>query len=240
MQKSPVVLLPALLCNAGLFIHQVKYLEDRTEFFIPDMSLDTDIQTTAKRILDQAPPQFALGGISMGGYVAFEILRQAPERVLTLALLDTTPLPDTETTRQKRLEMIEVAQTEGIGAIIEGALLNIVAPQHKDNPLIREVLTHMAHETGIQGYINEQRVIMSRPDSRSLLANIKCPTMVCVGQQDKTSTPEIMQEMANAIPGAIYTEIANSGHLSPIEAPMAITGAFDYWLFRGKHRPTTG
>lgn len=235
MAKVPLVLLPALLCNAGLFIHQIKALEETADIFVPDLGLDTDIGATAARILSQAPRRFVLGGISMGGYTAFEILRRAPERIAGLILMDTNTAPDSQAAKQKRLEMIETAETGGIDAVIDAALLNIISPAHRDNDIIRHILVHMARSTGVRKYANEQKVIMSRPDSADTLKNIKCPALVLGGAQDALSPPDAMEKIAAAMPNAVHAVIAHSGHLPPVENPAAVTAAFRAFLRQTAH-----
>lgn len=232
--KTPVVLLPALLCNAGLFIHQIKALENEADFFVPDLGSDTTVAATARRILNQIKGDFVLGGISMGGYVAFEILRQAPERVKGLILMDTNAHADPEPARQKRTEMIETAQTGGIESVIEPSLFSVIAPQHRGNDLIRHVLEHMARATGVEKYVNEQRVISTRPDSTELLEKIACPTLVLGGENDVLSPPESMDAITARIPTAIHAVIKDSGHLPPLENPAATTAALRVFLNRAR------
>lgn len=228
--KLPVVLLPALLCNAGLFIHQIKKFEDKVDFFVPDLGTDTTVGDTARRILKQAPKHFVLGGISMGGYVAFEILRQAPNRVMGLILMDTNEHQDPEIARNKRSKMIETAQKKGVEAVIESALLNIIAKKHRNNDVIRHVLTHMAKTTGVEKYVNEQKIIMSRPDSSDLLKNISCPVLVMGGEEDALSSPDDLDKMTAQIPTAIHAIIADSGHLPPLENPAAVNAAWNIFF----------
>ncbi len=228
--KLPVVLLPALLCNAGLFIHQIKKFEDKVDFFVPDLGTDTTVGDTARRILKQAPKHFVLGGISMGGYVAFEILRQAPNRVMGLILMDTNAHQDPEIARNKRSKMIETAQKKGVEAVIESALLNIIAKKHRNNDVIRHVLTHMAKTTGVEKYVNEQKIIMSRPDSSDLLKNISCPVLVMGGEEDALSSPDDLDKMTAQIPTAIHAIIADSGHLPPLENPAAVNAAWNIFF----------
>lgn len=228
--KKPVVLLPALLCNAGLFIHQIKALENEADFFVPDLGSDTHVTDTARRILSQIRGEFILAGISMGGYVAFEILRQAPQRVAGLILMDTNAHADPEPARKKRQEMIKTAQTQGIEAVIQSALLDIISPLHRNNDIIRHVLEYMAKTTGVHKYINEQKTIMSRPDSTDLLKKIPCPALVMGGAQDSLSPPESLDQMTAQIPTAVHAVIADSGHLPPLENPSAVTAAWRVFL----------
>lgn len=240
MKKTPVVLLPALMCNAGLFLHQIQAMKEEADFFVPDLTLDTDIRRAAQRVLREAPDSFALAGVSMGGYVAFEIMRQAPERVMKLALIDTSALPDTEGARRKRMNMIETARETGMKNIIRCVLPNLVAPQHLDDDMICRVLIYMADKVGIQGYINQQKIIMSRPDSFPLLPKIACPTVVFGGYQDKLTPPDLMKKIADAIPNAVHAVIADSGHMSPLENPTAVTAVMRAWLFGNRSETSAG
>ena len=219
-----LVLLPALLCNEGLFSPQIAALKDRTNIVVPDLSRDTTIAAAAQRILSEIPAEkFCLCGISMGGYVAFELMRQAPERIEALCLTDTNPFGETEQSSKNRAVMIARAQTDGLESIVESSQFSVLAPENRDKPLIKELLPKMVFETGLHGYVNEQKTIMSRPDSRDLLKKIACPTLVAGGELDKLSTPAIMDDMARQIPNAERIVIKNSGHFPPLENPDAMT-----------------
>ncbi len=219
-----LVLLPALLCNEGLFSPQIAALKDRTNIVVPDLSRDTTIAAAAQRILSEIPAEkFCLCGISMGGYVAFELMRQAPERIEALCLTDTNPFGETEQSSKNRAVMIARAQTDGLESIVESSQFSVLAPENRDKPLIKELLPKMVFETGLHGYVNEQKTIMSRPDSRDLLEKIACPTLVAGGELDKLSTPAIMDDMARQIPNAERIVIKNSGHFPPLENPDAMT-----------------
>lgn len=228
--KPPVVLLPALLCNAGLFIHQIKTLEEDFDFIVPDLGLEKEISSCAKRILTQLPSSFVLGGISMGGYVAFEILRQAPERVKGLILMDTNASEDTQEKKKKRLEMIELAKTNGIEPLIKPSLIDILAPCHQQNEMINHILVHMARATGVEKYINEQHLIMSRKSAFSLLDKMTCPTLVLTGDQDALSPIEEMEKLAKKIPYSLFAIIENAGHLPCLEKPSAINGVLKTFI----------
>ena len=223
--KTPVVLLPALLCNAELFAHQIKALEKTCAFFVPESGTDADVGDAARRILDQAPDRFILGGISMGGYISFEILRRAPERVAGLILMDTNARSDPPASREKRLIMMETAKKEGIESVISPALLEIVRPENRSDALTH-ILIRMALAMGVEKYVNEQTLIMNRPDSTALLPEISCPVLVMGGKDDLLSPPDAMDEIASAIPDSVRVTIENSGHLPPVESPAAVTAAW--------------
>lgn len=223
--KTPVVFLPALLCNAGLFIHQIKTMESECDFYVPDLGLDENVSDAAARVLKRAPERFVLGGISMGGYVALEIMRQAPERVRGLILADTNAHADPEAAREKRLEAIETAREKGIEPLIKPTLLDIIAPEHRSNDVTRHILERMAELTGVDKYVNEQKTIMSRPDSTASIGKIDCPVLVVGGEKDALSPPDALDAMTRLIPRAAHVVIRNAAHLPPLENPAAFTAA---------------
>lgn len=223
--KTPVVFLPALLCNAGLFIHQIKTMESECDFYVPDLGLDENVSDAAARVLKRAPDRFVLGGISMGGYVALEIMRQAPERVRGLILADTNAHADPEAAREKRLKAIETAREKGIEPLIKPTLLDIIAPEHRSNDVTRHILERMAELTGVDKYVNEQKTIMSRPDSTASIGKIDCPVLVVGGEKDALSPPDALDAMTRLIPRAAHVVIRNAAHLPPLENPAAFTAA---------------
>ena len=223
--KTPVVFLPALLCNAGLFIHQIKTMESECDFYVPDLGLDENVSDAAARVLKRAPERFVLGGISMGGYVALEIMRQAPERVRGLILADTNAHADPEAAREKRLKAIETAREKGIEPLIKPTLLDIIAPEHRSNDVTRHILERMAELTGVDKYVNEQKTIMSRPDSAASIGKIDCPVLVVGGEKDALSPPDALDAMTRLIPRAAHVVIRNAAHLPPLENPAAFTAA---------------
>lgn len=229
MQSSrPVVLIPGLFCTARLYAEQIPALWKFGPVTVADHTRHNSMSEIARSVLEQAPPRFALVGLSMGGYVALEIMRQAPERIIKLALLDTTARPDAPEQTKVRSEQIEIAGKGGLGKIVHAAL-PMLLHRHDDQQL-RDTMTRMAEETGSAAFIGQQQAIMSRSDSRPLLASIKCPTLVLVGAQDKLIPPDRSQELAAGIAGARYLEVAHCGHLSTLEQPFATTQALVEWM----------
>jgi len=184
----------------------------------------------ARRILAMAPPRFALAGLSMGGYIAFEIMRQAPERVAKLALLDTGARADVPEMTERRHALMAVAEGGRYAEIPDLAFPLYVHPDRRDDEALKRIVRAMAMETGLEGYLRQQRAIMSRPDSRPGLAAIKCPTLVLVGEGDEATPPELAREMAAGIAGSRLVIIPNSGHLSTLEQPQAVTAALVEWM----------
>ena len=229
-ESLPIVLIPGLLCSARMYQGQIPALWRRGPVMVADHTRDDSMADIAARILDAAPPRFALAGLSMGGYIAFELLRQAPARVARLALLDTQARPDTLEQSERRRSQIALA---GEGRLLEVAdqqfPLMVSSRRHADADLM--ALNHqMAADVGPEAFARQQTAIIGRIDSRPDLAAIACPTLVLVGQHDVLTPPDRAQEMATAIRGARLVVIQDSGHLSTAEQPEAVAAALEGWL----------
>jgi pimeloyl-ACP methyl ester carboxylesterase len=224
-EPIPSVLIPGLLCSARLYADQIPHLWRLGPVTIADHTRDDSMSAMAARILASAPPRFALIGLSMGGYLAFEILRQAPGRVAKLALLDTSPLPDAPEQSAARRAQIALARSGRLGEVFDAAFPRLVHPDHRADPRVHEVLRRMAGEVGIDGFVNQQSANITRPDSRPGLGAIRCPALVLVGDRDELTPPERAAEMARGIAGARLVEVPGSGHCSPVEQPEFVTRA---------------
>jgi pimeloyl-ACP methyl ester carboxylesterase len=226
---SDLLLLPGLLCDARLWRDVIAGLPVRSH--VADLTQDDSMPAMAQKALAAAPPRFALAGLSMGGYVALEIMRQAPERVTHLALLDTSARADDEARRETRRKGIEmVGQGRFIG-VSRGLLASLLAPHHLGTPLAQEVQA-MSERVGPEAYVRQQTAILNRIDSRPLLPAITQPTLVGVGEADKLTPPELAEEMAEAIPGAELVRFPDSAHLPTMENPGAVVSAMQAWLGR--------
>jgi len=229
MQSSqPIVLVPGLFCTARLYAEQIPALWRFGPVTVADHTRNNKMSDIARSVLDSAPPSFALVGLSMGGYVALEIMRQAPERVIKLALLDTTARPDAPEQTKVRIEQIDIAAKGGLGKLVHAALPMLL--HRHDDAELRNAMMRMAEETGAAAFIRQQQAIIGRADSRPLLASIRCPTLVMVGAQDKLIPPDRSQEIAAGVAGARYVEVPHCGHLSTLEQPMATTQALVEWM----------
>jgi len=226
----PVVLIPGLTCSARLYAEQIPALWRCGPVTVADHTRDDSMAAIAQRILGTAPPRFALAGLSMGGYIAFEIMRQAPERVLKLALLDTGARADTPEQTERRQVVIALARSGRYGEIPELAFPIYVHRRRHDDEALKRLVRTMAEETGVAAFLRQQAAIIGRPDSRPGLGKIACPTLVLVGEGDEATPPELAREIAAAIPGARLTVIPNSGHLSTLEEPEAVTAALVDWM----------
>lgn len=228
--KLPLVFLPGLLNTGRVWAAQTQGLAALCAASVADLTVADTMQGLANSVLQAAPERFALAGLSMGGYVAFEILRISPERVDRLALVDTTARPDAPEQSSRRKDLVALAQAEGLGPVLPQLIPGFLSPAGAQDRELVEIVTQMAKDVGVDAFARQQAAIQGRPDSRPDLAGITCPTVVIVGAEDSITGGEIALEMAARIPGAVLAEIPNAGHLSPLENPDAVTAALAEWL----------
>ena len=229
-QPMPIVLVPGLLCSARLYRDQIPALWPFGPVTIADHRRDNDMAAIAARILKEAPPRFALAGLSMGGHIAFAMLRLAPDRITRLALLDTSARPDTAEQTAAREKFIAMAQAGKLMDVVDILTPRYLHQSRHGDEALKNTVRAMASETGVDAFVRQQKAIMSRPDSRPLLASIRCPTLVLVGDSDGLTTPQMAQEIAAGISGARLVSVPNCGHLSSLEEPDAVTAALVQWL----------
>lgn len=228
-EPLPMVLVPGLLCSARLYSEQIGALWRFGPVMVADHTRDDTIEAIARRILEAAPPRFALAGLSMGGYIALTIVQQAPERVQRLALLDTSARPEAPEQTARRQPQIALAES---GQFAEVAALQwpllVHRNRHADEPL-RQIVRTMAEETGAEAFLRQQKAVMRRSDARPLLASIRCPTLVLVGDGDQLTPPVLAEEIAAGIAGCRLVVVPDCGHLSTLERPEAVNRALVEW-----------
>jgi len=225
----PTVLIPGLACSARLYAGQIAALWRHGPVMVADHTRQDSMAAIAASILAEAPPRFALAGLSMGGYVSFEILRQAPGRVARLALLDTQATPDAPEASERRRAQIALARQGRMREVVDQLFPNLVHPARVDDRTLLELNYRMAEEVGLEGFVRQQTAIIGRPDSRPDLPRIACPTLVLVGDGDRITPEAKAREMAEAIDGAQLVVIPASGHLSTLEQPEMVTAALEAW-----------
>ncbi len=228
--RIPLVLVPGLLCDAALWRHQAAHLGGLAEVIVADTTRRDTIAGMAEDILDAAPARFALAGLSMGGYVALEIMRRAGERVERLALLDTSARADTPEQTRRRRDLIALARRGRFKGVTPRLLPLLVHPARLEDADLVATVTAMAERVGRDAFLRQQTAIMGRPDSRGDLAGIVCPTLVLCGREDALTPVEHHREMADGIPGARLVIVEDCGHLAPLERPYAVTAVLRYWL----------
>ncbi len=233
VNKPALVLLPGMLCDGRLWQHQSRRLAGVTDIQIGDLTRADSIKEMAKLILAEAPLRFSLAGLSLGGIVAFEILRQAPERVIRLALLDTTPYPMAPERIQAWKPLLAETQHEPFAFKAAQKLMEMLHPNNSKDPNLFAVLQEMARHVGLIGFRNQLQAQFTRPDSRETLAKITCPTLVLVGREDKACPLHLHREMVDMLPNAALVLIEQCGHLSSLEQPEAVTASLRDWLQAG-------
>lgn len=227
---STVVLLPGLLNDHRLWAAQVAALAPHARCVVADLTQDDTLAGMAERVLAAISGRFALAGLSMGGYVAMDIMRRAPERVERLALLDTTARPDAPEQSQRRRDAVEIARSGGFDRIMPTMLPLLVHPDHLALERVGGTAKAMARAVGPEAFARQQHAIMHRPDARPGLPRVACPTVVVVGADDVLTPLERAEEMAELIPDARLRVVADCGHLSPLEQPEAVSQVMTEWL----------
>ena len=230
MPRTTLVLLPGLLNTRRVFEHQIEALSDVADCVVPALWHHDSMGAMAEATLAVAPKSFALCGFSMGGYVAFEIMRRAAGRVERLALIDTQATPDSPESIARRHGLMEQTHIGRFHGVQPSMLPHIVHHSHLKDPAITQPILDMAHEIGADGFLREQTAISARPDSRPLLVDIEVPTLVIVGRQDQSTPLVRSEEMAADISTSRLVVIDDCGHMSPLEKPAEVTAALRRWL----------
>ena len=194
----PLILVPGLACSPRIYAPQMPALWQQGPVVLANHIRDNTMAGIAKRILDEAPPRFSIAGHSMGGYIALEVVRQAPERVARLALVDTTARADSEEQRARRRGLMALAEKGRFKGVTPQLLPNLIHADRLQDPAVAGVVLAMAERVGKAAFLRQQTAILNRPDSRPGLARIACPTLVVVGREDKLTPPARAEEMADA------------------------------------------
>ncbi len=235
-ETDTLVLVPGLNCTEALFAPQIAALSAACRIIVADQRQDDSCAAMAARLLRAAPDRFALAGLSMGGYVSLEVLRQAPERVTHLALLDTSARadrPETSADRQRLIALAEAGRFEEVHQVLWPRLVH---PDRLSDADLEAVVLRMLRDTGPAAFVRQERAIMARQDMRPMLPGIEIPTLVLVGEQDILTPPELAREIAEAIEWASLVVVPDCGHLSTLERPEAVNHALEAWLRQTRNK----
>ena len=232
MTRLPVLALTGLLNDERLWQSQaLAFADDHPFTVVPSISHDSVAGLAAVALARAPTDRFALAGFSLGGYVALEVMRQAPERVAALALIDTGSKPDTPQAIEWRKSAIAAARNpSGPGDVFASFLPRVVHPAHINDARLVELLRSMGEAVGIEGFIRQQTAAMNRPDSRPTLRSINCPAVVICGREDQVTPLELSEEMVAGIADARLVVVEDCGHMSPLEQPTEVTNALRRWL----------
>ncbi len=228
--KEPLVLLPGMMCDGRLFSPQVAAFSSERAVMVMPLLEETSMSAYAARVLATAPPQFALAGLSMGGIIAMEVIRQAPERVKRLALLDTNPLPD-----PPEKATIREAQVEHV---LKGGLREVMRDEMKPNYLadgprkeaVLALCMEMAEALGPETFAAQSHAIQTRPDQTDTLRGVAVPTLVLCGKEDQLCPVSRHELMHDLIAGSELVVIPNAGHLPTLEQPERTNEALRKWM----------
>ncbi len=225
-----LVLLPGMMCDARLFDHQVAAFSSERAVQVGCLTSADNIQQLAQNVLASAPHEFALAGLSMGGIVAMEVIRQAPERVKRLALLDTNPLPEPDDVRKVRADQVIRVKAGGLENVMREELKpNFLAdgPRRTD---VLDICMKMALNLGEVAFARQAQAITNRPDQQETLRQVRVPTLVLTGEGDRLCPMDRHRLMHELIPHSTLDVIPSAGHLPTLEQPVLTTRAMQRWL----------
>lgn len=222
--KTPLVLLSGLLSDERLWQHQSRCLSDIASIHIFSPSQNTPAKMI-QAILQEAPPKFALAGHSMGGWLCLEIMRTAPERVTQLCLLNTTARMDSQEKRLRRISMMQKAEQGFFHEVVKDLVEKFVS-----NRQVKSDVEKMFLSLGKETFLHQEQAMIDRKESQSILPTITCPVLAIHAAQDNVFSLEEHRELINQIKNAKLAVVEDSGHMSPMEVPQAITALLRYWL----------
>lgn len=238
--RPPLVLIPGLLCDRYVWHDQAQNLSGSHEVTVPELEGLDSIPAMAAAALSLGPQRFALAGHSLGGRIALEICRRAPERVTRLALLDTGVHPATPDEPACRQALLTLADTEGMRALARAWLPPMVYPGRLADRAFMAPLEAMVERRSPATVRNQIRALLGRPDATPVLATIRCPTLVLCGREDGWSPFAQHEAIARAIPGATLVVVPECGHMAPVERPAEVTRALQRWLAACNGNSTAG
>ena len=235
MALKHVLLLPGLACDKEVWRHQSRHLSEIATVQIADYGPSDSIKKMAESVLRIAPARFAIAGHSMGGRVAFEIVRLVPDRVTGLALLDTAYRPFAggdhgARERAERLRLVDLARSQGMKVMARDWVRNMVHPSRlSDTNLISSIVEMFARKTP-EIFAGQIKALLDRPDARAILSAVGCPTLVLCGREDSWSTYATHKDIAARIPHSKLVVIEVAGHMAPMERPERVTAALLSWF----------
>lgn len=228
VEQAQLLFLPGLMCDARIFAGQLSYFPEAAA--VDGFGALSSITDMARMALDAVPGRLSLVGHSMGARVAVEVYRLAPERIERIALLSTGVHPLRPGEPADRHELCELGRAEGVDALIDRWLPPMVAAFRERDQTLMEPLRTMCRDVGVSAFCAQVEALLDRPDTKSVLPTISCPTLVAVGAKDRWSPPFQHEEIAACVPGARLHVIAGAGHMLPAEAPDQLNAVLAEWL----------
>jgi pimeloyl-ACP methyl ester carboxylesterase len=219
--SHPIVLITGQLLTDSVWQPLINAWRDR-EVIVADNRSDDTIEGFAQRLLDNAPPKFVLVAHAMGGFIAFEVMRRAPERVAKLALISTLASADGPAQTARRQGYVDLVESGNFDQVVEERIPILFPEEKRSDEHLLGIARQMAADTGADTFLAQQRAIMARIDSRPRLGEIAVPTLLVWGEKDGITSRAHHDEILDAIPGARLEVIAGAGHLPTVEAPEVV------------------
>ncbi|OUS38744.1 alpha/beta hydrolase [Rhodobacterales bacterium 56_14_T64] len=230
LSKDPLVLLPGMMCDARVFDPQIRFLSSRLPVMVAPLLGGERIEDIAFHLLQQLPARFALVGLSMGGIVAMEILRRAPDRISKLCLMSTSPLPDTPAQAATREPLIIGARTGRMEDVLRQSMLpDYLAPGPQRIEILNQV-HQMGMELGQALFVNQTRALQRRRDQQGTLRKCKVATLILCGEYDQLTPVKRHEFLAELIPNARLEVVPAAGHLPTLERPDVVNRILLDWL----------
>jgi len=233
-ETSSLLILPGSLCDKWVYAAQIAALSRHCSVVVPNPGAEESIEEMADAVLKDAPPRFALVGHALGGRIALEVIRREPERVRALALLATTVHPVRPGEGARRQTQIDLAMSEGMGALAGAWLPKVLHPRSLADPALMQGMTEMYCRFTPEDYAREVRALLKRPDPRAVLERINCPALVLSGRDDPLCSPEQSQALASQIKNAAIEIVDGCAHFPSIEQPESVTAALLRWAAQAR------
>jgi pimeloyl-ACP methyl ester carboxylesterase len=228
--RPALVLVPGLVCDDDLYAPQQAALCEVADVVVPDIRPADSIEQMARAVLAAAPERFALAGLSLGGYVVLEVLRQARSRVTRVALLNTSARPESPEQTARRRALLDLVDDQGLDAGLKALWPTEVAPSRLADAGLHDRFLAMCRRSGRDVLVRQVQAIMARADSRPDLPSLDLPLLVLCGRQDAITPLDGHEEIARLAPRARLVVLDDCGHLSTWEQPDAVTGELRRWL----------
>lgn len=223
--KIPLVLLPGMMCDMRLFAPQQSSFKGEVEVIVPALVGADSMEGLAALLLADLPERFALGGVSMGGILCMEIMRQAADRVTHLALIDTNPYAERDEVRQRRGPQIEAVQAGKLKAVMRDEMKPNYFTHRRDSQDLQDLCMEMAIDLGDDAFVSQSLALRDRPDYETVLRDVSCPSLILCGRHDVLCPVQRHQDMHAMIPHSRLLIIEAAGHLPTIEEPDVVTKA---------------
>jgi pimeloyl-ACP methyl ester carboxylesterase len=227
---TPLVLIPGMMCDARLWSPQIAALSGRRALHLAPIVDHDSMEALAANILANAPLRFAVAGLSMGGIVAMEMLRQAPARITRLALLDTNPRAEVEAVRQRREPQVAKALAGRLDSVMRDEMKPNYLADGPNRKTILDLCMDMALALGPEVFARQSRALAARPDQQATLASYRGPTLILMGEEDRLCPRDRHELMHELIPGSRLAIIPGAGHLPTLEQPERTNAELARWL----------